>query len=525
MELYRDETILLEEESGSVFITVFKSGMTFVKLDRTLQALPQISITKFLPLKDALSAGYCEKLEIGEIKPPVDLEISRDSMTVKIRINCTEQHLKENLKSIKAEIRNMLEARGICEGILEHVIDHELKVQKDITVAAGTEAVDGQDAQLIYFQPSERKPSIKEDGKADFFDMHFLDEVDKGDWLGEKHDPTDGLPGRTIFGEILHPKKGKDRKLLYDAKTVMEYEEDGVIVLRALVKGVVEKKGNRIAVGDHLVVNGDVGLETGNIDFNGNITIKGIIMEGFSVTADKDISILGAMGLSGVESVTSRNGDIFIKGGAFGKGKTKIRAAKNIFIKHANECTLQAGENIMIAYYSVGCFLIAKNVLAHEKKGKLIGGVIEAKGKVVAGIVGNHLERKTMIHVEGFNRASIETELAGLVPEYDMATLHAERYAQQISSYESVLDQLNEQQKNQYALTKSNYEKELDKLNELDQKRTSLLSLLETKGEGEVTVGVTAYPETVIQIKSMIKRIHSTSHGTFYATGNILHHE
>ncbi|PLR76438.1 DUF342 domain-containing protein [Bacillus sp. V3-13] len=525
MELYRDETILLEEESGSVFLTVFKSGMTFVKLDRTLQTLPQISITKFLPLKDALNAGFCEKLEIGNIKPPVDLEISRDSMTAKIRLNCTEQHLKENLNRMKAEIKNMLESRGICEGILYYVIDHELKVQKDITIAAGTEAVDGQDAQITYFQPTERKPTIKEDGKADYFDMHFLDEVEKGDWLGEKHHPTDGVPGKNIYGDILLPKKGKDRKLLYDAKTVMEHEEDGKIVLRALVKGVVEKKGNRIAVGDHLIVNGDVGIETGNIDFNGNITIKGIIMEGFSVSADKDISILGSMGLSGVESVTSRNGDIFIKGGAFGKGKTKIRAAKNIFIKHANECTLEAGENITIGYYSVGSLLKARNVLAHEKKGKLIGGVIEAKGKVVAGIVGNHLERKTNIHVEGFNRELIQMELEGLFSEYDMATLHVERYAQQLSVNEGLLDQLNEQQKNQYELTKSNYEEELEKLNGLDQKRKSLTSLLEAKGEGEVTVGVIAYPETVIQIKVMIKRIHSSTHGTFYAMGNQLHHE
>ena len=43
---------------------------------------------------------------------------------------------------------------------------------------------------------------LREDGKADFYDMNFLDEVKKGDWLGEKIPLTNSIPGKTITGEF-----------------------------------------------------------------------------------------------------------------------------------------------------------------------------------------------------------------------------------------------------------------------------------------------------------------------------------
>ncbi|WP_307270226.1 hypothetical protein [Peribacillus sp. V2I11] len=50
-----------------------------------------------------------------------------------------------------------------------------------------------------------------------------------------------------------------------------------------------------------------------------------------------------------------------------------------------------------------GEFLKAKNIFTDEKKGKLIGGVIETHGRVRAAVIGNRMERKTLINVKGFN--------------------------------------------------------------------------------------------------------------------------
>ena len=249
--------------------------------------------------------------------------------------------------------------------------------------------IPGNDAIIKYYKRSERKPTIREDGKADFYDMNFLDEVKKGDWLGEKIPQTNSIPGRTITGEFAIVENGKNKKLQFDEKTVAAYKEEGKIVLRSLIDGVVEFHAGKIAVGNHLIIEGDVGVGTGNIQFEGNVTVKGTCYRWFFGFCNKnDISILSEYGVSNIDTIQSELGDVFIKGGIFGKGKSKILAGRNIFVKHTNESILEAGENIHIGYYSLGSHLKAQNIMTDEQQGKLIGGIIEARGKVRAGIIG-----------------------------------------------------------------------------------------------------------------------------------------
>lgn len=83
-----------------------------------------------------------------------------------------------------------------------------------------------------------------------------------------------------------------------------------------------------VSVNHHLPVNGDVGVETGNIDFNGSISIRGTVQTGFSVIAKGDISIEGPEGVSGAKLIKSIDGDVFIRGGIFGLGETRVEAGE-----------------------------------------------------------------------------------------------------------------------------------------------------------------------------------------------------
>ena len=46
-----------------------------------------------------------------------------------------------------------------------------------------------------------------------------------------------------------------------------------------------------ITVQKHLVIDGDVGLETGNLKFDGSIQVRGTVMPGYSIVSSGDISI------------------------------------------------------------------------------------------------------------------------------------------------------------------------------------------------------------------------------------------
>ncbi|MCD8500565.1 MAG: FapA family protein [Bacillaceae bacterium] len=296
----------------------------------------------------------------------------------------------------------------------------------------------GEEAVVKYFEISDRKPVIKEDGRADFYELKFIDQVKKGDWLGEKILPGLGTPGRTVTGEKIPSKKGKDKVIRYDRKTVIATEIGNKIVLTAKVDGAVEFKNGVMMVQDHLTIDGDVNTGTGNIDFDGSITIKGTINNGFSVTATKDISVLGEIGVGKVKKIHSKKGDIFIKGGVSGENEAILEAGKNIFVKYANDCKLIAGDTINIGLYSFGSDLEAKNVLLDSKKGRIIGGKIKAEVKVVSAFIGNQSGRQTMINVAGFDRSAIMEELGHLLREYKKVLGEADQLKREIDVYETV---------------------------------------------------------------------------------------
>lgn len=58
-----------------------------------------------------------------------------------------------------------------------------------------------------------------------------------------------------------------------------------------------------------------------------------------------------------------------------------------------------------------------------------------------------------------------------------------------------------------------------------DEKRRYLMDMLEIKGDGEVTIGQMAFPDTCLEIKSLQKNIKESTKGTFFAENNNMHFE
>lgn len=524
MEIFSDESLRIECEEDEVYITVLRKGYSLISLEKELLNFPRISITKFMVLKEALELADSGRKLIGALKPLAAVSLSRDLMEAKLRLNCTEAYFNAEFKTIADQIALQLQELGVEHAIEEDVL-RSVPVQKEAVIAKGLPPRHGSDAVICYFEQSERKPAIREDGTANYYDMNFIDEVQEGDWLGEKIPAEEGVFGETLTGDPVPPLKGKDKKLLYDKKTVKACEEDGKMVLRALCDGVVTFRGGKVSVGRHLVIEGDAGPETGNIEFDGSITVRGIVKPGYSVNASLDISILGELGISGFKAIISEKGDIFIKGGAFGQGSGMIKAGKNIYIKHSNECSLTAGGDIHIGYYSIGGILKGRNIFADERKGKLIGGLIEAKGRVQAGIIGNRLERKTIIQIEGFDRNTVNEELETLLLAYRKRAAEMEKGKKQLEIFEQYINQLSDKQQKQYEQTLSLFERQMEEIAVLDHQRKILTGLLETKGEGEVSILQVAYPETQLQIKSQSRKLDTSVRGTFYAVRNSMHFE
>ena len=72
-----------------------------------------------------------------------------------------------------------------------------------------------------------------------------------------------------------------------------------------------------IGVYDFLEIKGDVDFSTGNIDFDGYLSIKGTVEDNFSVEASNDVN-LGEYG-GAADKISSHEGNIYIKGGITGE--------------------------------------------------------------------------------------------------------------------------------------------------------------------------------------------------------------
>ncbi|AZB41764.1 DUF342 domain-containing protein [Bacillus sp. FJAT-42376] len=523
MILTKNDFFQLEVERDTVYLNVARPGYPLPDFNSLLTLYPRISITSFPNLKKGLEEATHSNVNIGQYLPVIVHTVSKDKMSASVKILASTEEFTGMQGDLTGMVMEVLADAGVTEGLSLQAIQKELVPMKWIEVAKGMEPADGTDAVIRYYELSERKPVIEETGKADFYNMNFIDEVEKGDWLGEKIPLTEGTSGVNVLGEELKPRKGKDKRLHYDPKSVLSLEEDGKTVLRAGIKGIVSKTAGRISIANHLLIEGDVGIGTGNIEFDGSVTVKGTVQEGFSVTAGIDIAVLSELGVRQVGKIESLNGDIFIKGGVFGSGT--IQAAKNIFVKHANDCELKAGEDIHIGFYAKGSTLAAKNVITEQHKGKIIGGHIIAKGKVFANEIGNKIELKTIIQVEGFDRTLLQEDYVSLLNEYKQVIRNVEEIQRHMEIYENFSSKLNEWQLVQFEKLKQAHEEKLKEISHFEHKRQSLVKMLEIKGDGEISIFQKAYPETYIEIKNIKKKVDSLTKGTFYATGRELKYE
>lgn len=514
MIIYTNDFIELLEQNGIVLLQTNKAGFPLKEIDMILRQYPRIRLTNFAGLKNALVTKSEEPVEIGKWLPNIELEIAKDRMYASVFINEPIDELKNNIEKITSDINTLLTEHHICHGIKELQIE-QLKPGKSYVIAEGTPPKKGEDAKITYIEIPERKPIIREDGKADYFEMNFVLEIQEGDWVGEKTRAQLGVDGMTIFGDPIPAPPGHDAPLKYDPKSIYEVEKEDKIILYANKTGVLEIHQGVIAVNNHLPIDGDVGIETGNITFDGSVTIKGTVGTGYSVIATGDISIEGREGITGAKLIKSESGDIFIKGGIFGLDETIIEAGGNIFVKHVNNAKLLAKKEIVIGYYSIGSTLSANSILLDENKGKIIGGEAVAKQKIVTAISGNRLERRTALTIKNLNRQTVYEQIQEKASLLKKTQEEIIDFTSKIDRISANKDKFNAQQLQSLEDLKMELERKKAISKEIDLEIKLLMNEAKETGKEEIVVTKFAYPGTIIQIGKKSSLLNHTTQGKF----------
>ena len=300
----------------------------------------------------------------------VVVNVDNDHMKASIVLNgigSDEAYTYEEIadKLSQAGVRTGINEARIREVILNKLYDIE------IVVAEGKSAVNGTDGYYNFFFDSEyerdNKPTLREDGSVDYFNVKLFEKVNKDDKLAEYIEPTKGEFGYDIFGKLLVPKPGRPGpKLRGKGFTV---SEDGKSYY-AQLSGKVEYRNYDLNVSNVYNVSGDVDVGTGSIDFNGDVEINGSVRGSVKIHAMGNIYIGGY-----VEDADIWSGqDIIIQDGVNAGENGRIEAMGNISARFFENAHIISHSDIKCDYMLNTTALAYGGIYLEGKRGSVIGG-------------------------------------------------------------------------------------------------------------------------------------------------------
>lgn len=309
------------------------------------------------------------------------------------------------------QIHEALTAAGVVAGILPDEIEAALAAGSaaDRVVARWREATDGEDATFACLlpEPEERRPHADEHGIIDYRDLGRIAAVRAGDPLMRRTPATAGTDGFDVGGGVLKARPGRNTPFSKSIKGAAVDPAD-VNLLRAAIAGRPTVTGTGVSV-DPLVVFPTVDISSGNVEFDGAVTVEGDVSSEMRIRATGDVFIGGSVGAA---SITA-GGTIVIKGGVIGVGETDddvsaeghavircegafqahflqyahIESAADILVEdHCVHSTLQAGARIVVGGSGAGHIRGGTSSAATLVKAVTLGSTLGVKTTVRVGV-------------------------------------------------------------------------------------------------------------------------------------------
>jgi uncharacterized protein (DUF342 family) len=446
--------------------------------------IDQAKLKLFVEAKwEELQAKELPNEELPEIEPGAE-------EAKKITFN--DEDFLKLLSDVPADLRN--------EDVINEVLSllRERKEVKRRRVAKGKEAKPGRDGKLLMLVKDYK--SLKSGESPEFVDPRFIktfDNIEVNTPIARVYPPVAGEDGMEVTGKAIKAQSGKEIKVQTNQETISRNPPTGndrFEILISLKAGYLTVERGALTIQDQLVISGDVGFKSGDVDFIGKVRVQGSVQTNFNVVARDDIEIVENLQNG---TVRSKRGSVKIKGAAIGSPIAVIgthdsgatEAAR--LVSHTSRVDISAFGAFSaqicqgVSVESFGDIYIEKeasNSYLHTRamlfmpKGALVGGEVFAVCGVEARSIGSRLGSETKIHLVSDIESSMEyVDLMYRIEKHqsavDIIKLHLGPYAENRArlavlnrSYREKLEKLI---------------KQLDLLNrslhQLEQERTKLL--------------------------------------------------
>jgi len=448
----------------------------------------------------------------------VEIEIIPSRMKAFVTVRPDAGSLPPGKSSWQEAIVAELQVHGVVFGIdywaIDSLVEHKRWGEK-VLVAKGIEPVPGEDGQVeFFFDPSKRpRPRQLENDKVDYREIGLIQIVNEHDLLARLIPAKPGVSGTTVTGEGAPARQGLEACILAGVNTY--FSDSRKQELRAQVAGSVSLVHGIIQVERTLTVPGDVSFASGNLNYPGDIVVRGDVKSGFNVKASGQIEIRGIVEDAFIEA----GGDILIKGGFGGSGRGMIRSGGTVHLKYIENQSVHAAGSVYVGETALHAQIVSYgSIFLTTGKGTVIGGHLKATGGITAKILGNPKHTQTIAEI--FQQEIPAQELA----QKERALSDQQIEISEIYKTLKILQSKKRLDKPQDEETESQLSKLFGRLHTLKeglavslQERQAVEGRIEqTKSFGRVTVLRTAYPGTEIIIGDVSYTLHEICNRTVF---------
>lgn len=433
-------------DDGSRLLALWQPGaerpsMTMSTVRATLAAqgldvffLDEDAVTRMI--ETCRKAEDAVEREIGQRRDGVCIVVmSKDKMDARL----TLERPYGGAAVTDAMIRESLQQAGVTVGILDEAIAAALSAGEvtDVVVARGRPTQHGDHSAFVSLVPhaQDRRPQVDQHGVTDYRDLGRITGVSPGDPVMRRTPATSGVDGYDVTGAPLKAKPGKSVPYAGKLKGVVADADDPEL-LRSAIHGraVQVEKGMTVEPAIDLA---QVDMSTGNIDFDGSVTVLGEVLARMKIVATGDVLVHGTVAAADIHA----GGQVVLLGGFKGaledeeragqapSHESTIRCAGAFHARFVEYAHVESGGDILIDDHSMFSTLhAARHVVVGVggAKGQILGGTITAIGQVTAVKYGGPSGSKTLVQVglEPKHRAHLEhldAEIAKLEAQHGAA--------------------------------------------------------------------------------------------------------
>jgi uncharacterized protein (DUF342 family) len=226
---------------------------------------------------------------------------------------------------------------------------------------------------------------------ASHYERHHYLTAAAGQCVAKVIPRVPGHDGIDVVGQVI-PHRTLGTTPTYTLGQNVTLQADGSVI--AAISGSVRLDKGKLWIDPVLEIAKNVDFSVGNVDFGGDVHIRGSVLDLFHVRSRRSIFIHGAVEAAEITA----GADIVVDGGIIGKEKGRCSAGRDLTLRHATSAILRAGNDIH-GHIEIATSHVECGGLLDMKEGTILGGQIRARGGIRCGTLGCPHGTATVVEV------------------------------------------------------------------------------------------------------------------------------